>query len=311
MNNNLIFVALSTFSEKDNGPLNLLKSSGIKYKIHNSGKRITKQELLDDALDATIIIAGVEIYDKELLIKLINLKYIVRCGVGIDNIDLDYAKEKGIKILNTPDVPSLAVAELALSMFLILSRNLLVQANLMADKKWVRVESHLLSNKSLGIFGYGRIGKKVIELCKPFGLNIYVCDPYYNPENTIEENIKFVSKNELLNKADIISIHASNTTPGTYLLDESDFNLMKKGVFVVNLSRGGMINEEALFTALKNGQIAGAGLDVFEKEPYDGKLCELQNIILTPHSATSTLETRTAMENECVEKSIMAATQNL
>jgi D-3-phosphoglycerate dehydrogenase len=311
MNNNLIFVALSTFSEKDNSPLNLLKSSGINYKIHKSGKRITKQELLDDALDATIIIAGVEIYDKELLSKLINLKYIVRCGVGIDNIDLDYAKEKGIKILNTPDVPSIAVAELALSMFLTLSRNLIVQANLMADKKWVRVESHLLSNKSLGIFGYGRIGKKVIELCKPFGLNIYVCDPYYNSEITVDGNIKFVSKSELLEKSDIISIHASNNTPGSYLIDDSDFHLMKKGALVVNLSRGGMINEEALYAALNTGQIAGAGLDVFEKEPYDGKLCELQNVILTPHSATSTLETRTAMENECVEKSIMAAAQNI
>jgi D-3-phosphoglycerate dehydrogenase len=311
MNNNLIFVALSTFSEKDNSPLNLLKSSGINYKIHKSGKRINKQELLEDALDATIIIAGVETYDKELLSKLINLKYIVRCGVGIDNIDLEYAKEKGIIILNTPDIPSLAVAELALSMFLILSRNLLIQANLMADKKWVRVESHLLSNKSLGIFGYGRIGKKVVELCKPFGLNVYVCDPYYNSEINIEEKINFVSKSELLEKADIISIHASNTTPGKYLLDESDFNLMKKGVLIVNLSRGGMINEEALYVALKTGQIAGAGLDVFEKEPYDGRLCELQNVILTPHSATSTLETRTAMEKECVEKSIMAAKQSI
>jgi D-3-phosphoglycerate dehydrogenase len=181
----------------------------------------------------------------------------------------------------------------------------------MADKKWVRVESHLLSNKSLGIFGYGRIGKKVVELCKPFGLNVYVCDPYYNSEINIEEKINFVSKSELLEKADIISIHASNTTPGKYLLDESDFNLMKKGVLIVNLSRGGMINEEALYVALKTGQIAGAGLDVFEKEPYDGRLCELQNVILTPHSATSTLETRTAMEKECVEKSIMAAKQSI
>ena len=131
----------------------------------------------------------------------------------------------------------------------------------------------------------------MIELCKPFGLNIYVCDPYYNSENTVEENIKFVSKNELLNKADIISIHASNTTPGTYLLDESDFNLMKKGVFVVNLSRGGMINEEALYAALKTGQIAGAGLDVFEKEPpVNTDILRMNAVGLSPHIGASTEE---------------------
>jgi D-3-phosphoglycerate dehydrogenase len=211
MSTNFIFVALSTFSENEKAPLNLLKSSGINYKIHSSGKRITKDELLLEALDATIIIAGVEIYDEEILSKLPKLKYIVRCGVGIDNINLDFAKKCNIRILNTPDVPTLAVAELALSMFLSLSRNLLKQSNLMAQKKWVRVESHLLSNKNLGIFGYGRIGKKVVELCKPFGLKIYICDPYYKSDNLISENIEVVTKDVLLSKVDIISIHASNT----------------------------------------------------------------------------------------------------
>jgi phosphoglycerate dehydrogenase-like enzyme len=97
--------------------------------------------------------------------------------------------------------------------------------------------------------------------------------------------------------------------PQIHLLDDEDFKLMKRGVILVNLSRGGMINEESLYKALLSGQIAGAGLDVFEKEPYDGKLCEFQNVILTPHSATSAIETRTAMEQECVEKSINFATE--
>jgi D-3-phosphoglycerate dehydrogenase len=304
MNNNLIFVALSTFSEHNNAPKKMLENSGIKYKIHSSGKRITKSELLKEAIDASIIIAGVEIYDEEILSKLTKLNCIVRCGVGTDNIDMNFAKKKNITILNTPDVPTLAVAELALSMFLSLSRNLLTQSNLMHEKKWIRVESHLLSNKTLGIFGFGRIGKKVAELCKPFNLKIIVCDPYCKVDDLLFYNVEKVTKEELLKKSDIISIHASNTTPGSYLLDEEDFIQIKKGAIVVNLSRGGMINEKSLYNYLLTREIAGAGLDVFENEPYSGNLCELTNVILTPHSATSTLETRTAMEVECVEKAL-------
>jgi len=303
MTGNSIFVALSTFCEHDNTPLDLLINSGVNYKIHSTGKRITKEEIILEAADYDIIIAGVENYDRNVLNHLKGLKSIVRCGVGVDSIDHIAAKEKNITILNTPDTPTTAVAELALTMYLSLSRNLRMQANMMGEKKWQRLEAHLLSGKTLGIIGFGRIGKKIAELCKPFKLKILVHDPFLTDMEGMEE-ILVTSKDELLEKSDIVSVHASARIPGTVIIDKAGFLKMKKNAFLVNLSRGGMIDEEALVTELKSGKLAGAALDVFGNEPYNGPLCNFENVILTPHSATLTIETRAAMELECVEKAL-------
>ncbi|MDB5211063.1 MAG: hydroxyacid dehydrogenase, partial [Sediminibacterium sp.] len=241
-------------------------------------------------------------YDTEVLYALPNLKCISRVGVGVDAINLAAAKEKNITVLNTPDTPTIAVAELALSMYFSLSRNLRKQANSMGDKKWERLESHLLSGKTLGIIGFGRIGRKIAEFCKPFNLNILVCDPFLTKEAVDKENITLVDKETLLRNADIVSIHASKSE--TVIITRKDLAAMKKGSLLVNLSRGGMIDEEGLFDALQSKHLAGAGLDVFAKEPYNGPLCDLDNVILTPHSATMPVETRVAMEVEAVDKAL-------
>jgi D-3-phosphoglycerate dehydrogenase len=298
-----IFVALSTFAEFDSKPVNMLRCSGIPFNIHGSGKRITREELLANAKDASVIIAGVEPYTAEVLSGLPNLKCIVRLGVGVDAIDLNAAKERNITILNTPDIPTTAVAELAISLIFALSRNLRAQSNSMGNRKWERLESHLVSGKTIGIFGFGRIGRKVAEFCKPFGVTILVCDPFLSKEETLlHSDIIFTDKIVLLENADIISIHASKSE--TPVIDLYDYLEMKPGVILINLSRGGMIDEEGLVLALQMGQVAAAGLDVFEKEPYDGPLSDFENVILTPHSATLPVESRVAMEIECVDKGL-------
>ena len=299
----MIFVALSTFSEYDSSLIKSLKESGFPVKIHSSGKRITKDELLADAKDAAVIIAGVELYDKEILSALPALKCIVRCGVGVDAIDLAAAKEKGITIVNTPEIPAVSVAELALSMYLSLCRNLRPQANKMGERKWERMEAHLLSGKTLGIIGFGRIGRKIAAFCKPFGVTLLVCDPYINKESIQDAEIELVDKDDLLKKADIVSVHASRIDGGL-IISGDDYAKMKKGSILVNLSRGGMIDEEGLVNALASKHLAGAGLDVFAEEPYKGPICDFENVILTPHSATLTIETRIAMEAECVDKAL-------
>ena len=302
MNN--IFVALSTFAEYDSKPLYLLKTSNIPYRIHSSGKRITKEELLANATNATVIIAGVEWYDKEVLAALENLKCIVRCGVGVDCIDLEEAKKKNITVLNTPDIPTIAVAELALSFYFSLCRNLRPQANRMGERKWERLEAHLLSGKTIGIIGFGRIGRKIAEFCKPFGVKIIACDPFVTRKSVQHPEVKLVSKEELLRDADIVSIHASRTGSDPLIIGTGDYAKMKKGSILVNLSRGGMIDEPGLIDALQSKHLSGAGLDVFGEEPYTGPLCDFENVILTPHSATLTIETRVAMEIECIDKAL-------
>ncbi|MES2330105.1 MAG: NAD(P)-dependent oxidoreductase [Bacteroidota bacterium] len=297
-----ILVALSTFAEFDSKPMDVLKASGVPYQVHSTGKRITKAELLTNAKDATVIIAGVEPYDVEVLSALTNLKCIVRCGVGVDAVDLIAAKEKNITVLNTPDVPTIAVAELALALYFSLSRNLRVQANSMGHKKWERLESHLLSGKTIGIIGFGRIGRKIAEFCKPFGVRILVQDPFISKETVEQVNATWVDKETLLKEADIISIHASKSD--NLIIGKTDYAKMKKGALLVNLSRGGMIDEDGLLEALQSKHLAGAGLDVFGTEPYNGPLCDLENVILTPHSATMPVETRVAMELEAVDKAL-------
>lgn len=299
-----IFVALSTFSEFDAGPLELLKASGVPYSVHSTGRRITRDELRRDAAQATVIIAGVEPYDEELLADLPELQCIVRCGVGVDAVDLEAARSKNITVLNTPDIPALAVAELAVSFYLSLSRNLRAQANSMGKRKWERLSAHLLSNRTVGIIGFGKIGRKIATLLQPFHVKIIVCDPFIDAGMAEQSRARLVTKEELITQADIISVHASKKGTEGFLLTREDFSKMKKDALFVNLARGGMIDEEGLYDALASGHLAGAGLDVFETEPYTGPLCELDNVILTPHAATLTVETRTAMEAQCVDKAL-------
>jgi D-3-phosphoglycerate dehydrogenase len=304
MKNQTIFIALSTFAADDKKPLQLLEASGFPYKIHQSGKRITPEELLRDGIDASVIVAGVESYDIHTLSHLKGLQCISRCGVGIDAIDLDFARKNNICVVNTPMVPVQAVAELALTMFLALSRNIRQQSNLMKEKRWERITGHLLSGRTIGLIGFGRIGQKVASLSNAFDAKVIAFDPYADKKLEEQLNIRLVSFEDLLSQSDIVSIHASKVSDHPVIIGESQIGRMKDGAMIVNMSRGEMLDETALINALNSGKISGAGLDVFSKEPYHGPLCDFDQVILSPHCATLTYETRSEMEIQCVENAI-------
>lgn len=301
MSSDLILVALSTFCEHDSTPLDKLRDSGIPFRIHDSGKRITTPELLVAGRDATVIVAGVEPYDAATLAQLPALRCIARVGVGTDSIDLPEARKRGITVTNTPDVPAQAVAELALSMFLGLARNLVRQTNSMRSREWVRLESHLLNGRQVGIIGLGRIGRRVAELAQAFGARVVAADP---AARDVPDGVSLIPLEQLLETSDFVSLHAARNAARPMLIGDSEIRRMKRGAVLVNLARGGMVDEAALLQALQEGRLSGAGLDVFESEPYSGPLCALENVILTPHSATMPVETRTAMEVEAIEKSL-------
>ena len=300
----LILVSLSTFAAIDKRPLSMLEESGCRFRIHASGKRITREELIQEGPDAAVIVAGVESYDAATLARLPALRCISRCGVGVDAIDLAAARERGIVVTNTPTIPTEAVAELALSMFLSLSRNLRPQANLMGARRWERLNAHLLAGRTVGLLGLGRIGRRVAELCRAFNTKVVAHDPQGDPVVAEALGVALVGKKELLDQADIVSLHASSGGAEEVLIGAPELKLMKPEAVLVNLARGGMVDEAALVEALRTGELAGAGLDVFGEEPYRGPLCDFDQVILTPHSATSTLETRAAMEAQCVENAL-------
>jgi D-3-phosphoglycerate dehydrogenase len=311
MKNQIIFIALSTFAADDKKPLQLLEASGFPYKIHQSGKRITPEELLRDGIDASVIVAGVESYDINTLSNLKGLQCISRCGVGVDAIDLDFARKNNICVANTPMVPVQAVAELALTMFLALSRNVRQQSNLMKEKRWERITGHLLSGRTIGLIGFGRIGQKVASLSNAFGAHVIAFDPYADKKLEGELDIRLIGFDDLLSQSDIVSIHASKVSDHPVIIGESQMDRMKDGAMIVNLSRGEMLDETALIKALNSGKISGAGLDVFSEEPYKGPLCDFDQVILSPHCATLTYETRSEMEIQCVENAIAFLNGNL
>ena len=309
--NDLIFVALSTFAADDRRPLELLEASGHPFRIHRTGKRITTLELLRDGYDAAAILAGVEPYDSSTLSQLRSLRCISRCGVGVDAIDMAAARQRGVAVANTPGIPTEAVAELALAMFLALSRNLRLQANLMQARRWERTRAHLLAGRTVGIIGLGRIGQRVAQLCQAFNARVLAYDPLVDTTLACGLGVELVPMEPLLREADILSLHASRSTEQPILIGTAELAVMKRGAILVNLARGEMVDEGALVEALRSGQLAGAGLDVFTAEPYQGPLCDFEQVILTPHSATLTVETRAAMELQCVENALQYLAGNL
>lgn len=302
--NNLIYVALSSFAVDDRRPLDLLEASGHPFRIHSTGKRITPAELLRDGSDAAVILAGVEPYSSETLAQLPVLRCISRCGVGVDAIDLDAARQRGVTVANTPGIPTDAVAELALALFLTLGRNLHLQANLMRARRWERVTAHLLSGRTIGLIGLGHIGQRVAQLCIAFKARVLAYDPLAKAVAARDLGVSLVTKEQLLREADIVSLHASKSAAQSVLIGAAELAVMKRGAILVNLARGEMVDEAALVDALNSGQLSGAGLDVFGAEPYKGPLCDFEQVLLTPHSATNTIETRSTMELQCVENAL-------
>jgi D-3-phosphoglycerate dehydrogenase / 2-oxoglutarate reductase len=300
----IIFVALSTFSEFDNTPIDILKQSGFEYSVNSTGKRLSQKDIIGLARKAHGIIAGVEPYDCDVLECLQNIRCISRCGVGIDNIDLEKAKSKGIKILNTPDAVIYPVAELTIAMTFDLLKKLSYHTKLLKDKVWKKSAGSMLYGKKVGVLGLGRIGRCVAQLFVKLDAKVYGTD--LHPDNSWAKahQVTVTSVEDILRECDILTIHLASDEENPFCLDREKFSMMKKGVLVINTARGKFIDEEALYDNLRSGHLSGAALDVYSQEPYDGPLCGLENVVLTPHIATLTRESRTQMEIEAVNNII-------
>jgi len=268
-------------------PFNASFPKDYEVVFNTKGMKYTQEEIQDilQKENPDIIIAGTEKYTSAEFDICPNLKIISRVGIGTSSIDLDECKKRGIKVRNTPDAPTNAVVELTLSLILSSLKKLNSQ------KMWDKIIGKELNDCTIGIVGYGRIGKKVYDLCEAFGANIMIYDPYvYKGHSSLDE---------LYSKSDIISFHTS-------LIDKkithTELNKMKDDVILINTSRGNLLDENDLYTWLKSHPQASAALDVFENEPYvNGDLCKLDNIILTPHIGSYTTKARKLMEKESVQ----------
>ncbi|MGE5472998.1 MAG: phosphoglycerate dehydrogenase [Ignavibacteriales bacterium] len=265
---------------------------------------LTKEQILDiiPEYDAIIVRSATQV-DAELIEKGINLKVIGRAGTGVDNVDIETATKKGIMVVNTPEGNSNAAAELAIGMIFAACRHI-PQAYMSCkngDFRRGKFKGIELEGKTLGVIGLGRIGSIVASRLKTFNMRVLAYDPYISEERLNKVGAeKCETIEDLLQQSDIVTLHMPKIEGTVNLIDEKRINMMKKDAVLINCARGGLIDENALYTALKEGKLGAAGLDVLEDEPnfeakpgeqdYKNPLMELDNVIFTPHLGASTLE---------------------
>lgn len=293
-----ILISTSSFAEYDQSVLDELQEFNV---ILNPYKKTLSEAEIGELLvryEVTGLIAGVESLTREALTAANTLKVISRCGAGLDNIDLKAAAKLGIKVFNTPDAPTNAVAELTLGLILDCLRKISFSDRGIRKGTWIKTMGNLLQGRIVGIIGFGRIGRTVGNLVRAFGAEVIYNDLVKDSEF---DWARWVKLDELLRSADIISLHLPLVDTDDYFINAEKISLMKEGAILINTSRGGLVDEDALYNALKSGKLASAGFDVFEKEPYSGKLTELDNVVLTCHIGSYAIESRILMERQAVE----------
>ena len=297
-----IFIAPSSFGCHSNQSIKLLEEQDFIYTKNLKNRKLSANEILELAYEADGIIAGTEIYSNDVINNLPKLKVISRLGVGLDNINFQIADKKRIKVYNT-NSPAPAVAELILGLILDLARQISYHNNYLKKGKWDKNMGTLLGGKTLGIIGLGSVGKAFIELVQGFKLKILAYDLVEDDTLKKKYNVEYCDLDRLLKNSNFVSINLNLTSLTKNMINKTRLDLMRSDSILVNTSRAEIVDENALYYALKNKKLGGAGIDVFKEEPYSGKLIELENTILTPHIGSYAKEIRIKMEIE--------ATQNL
>jgi D-3-phosphoglycerate dehydrogenase len=273
--------------------IKLLKSSGVEVTY-------VEEPLENELVDLIkghhgLIVRSKPVVTRRVIEAADQLLVIARAGVGVDNIDVEAARERGIEVLTSPEATVTSVAELAVGLMLAVARKIAFSDRKMRAGEWVKkyAEGMELSGKVLGVIGAGRIGSIVARICR-FGFNMQVLyyDPIRNPKLEEEAGAKYVTLEEVLKTADIVTIHVPLMPETKHLINEEKLKLMKKTAILINTSRGAVVDTNALVKALREGWIAGAGLDVYEEEPLPPghPLTTLDNVVLTPHIGASTHE---------------------
>lgn len=239
-----------------------------------------------------------------------NLKAIGRAGAGLDNIDVETAEKKGVFVLNTPEAPATAVAELTIGLLLSLARNIPIADKTMKEGKWIKKELQgwELKGKTLGTIGLGNIGEKVAKLAKAFGMKILITKRTPPSPKLLEElEGEFIPLKELLQRSDVLTIHVPLTPQTYHMIGSEEIKLMRDEAFLINTSRGAIVDEKPLLEALKSGKLRGAALDVYETEPPENlELIKLPQLVCTPHIGAQTKEAQKAAAVLIAEKIISA-----
>jgi D-3-phosphoglycerate dehydrogenase / 2-oxoglutarate reductase len=267
------------------------RTKAIEAIVHDKMPRDRLLELVAE-VDGIIVRSGTSV-DRELIQKATRLRVIGRAGVGVDNVDLDAATERGVLVMNSPGGSTTTTAEHTIAMLFALARNIPQAYKTLKNHQWEKnkFKGIELAGKTLGVIGLGRIGSEVARKCQAMGMNVIAYDPYINPDAHLSSGLELVALEEIFSQADFITVHVPLSENTRNLVNVNTIQRMKEGVRILNCARGGIINERDLYDALKAGKVAGAAFDVFEVEPNtESPLLELENFIATPHLGASTIE---------------------
>jgi D-3-phosphoglycerate dehydrogenase len=290
-----ILIATYPFGKSGMKPLELLKETGWEIIYNPYNRRLKPGEVEELIKDVDAVIAGTEPYPADIL-QGAKVKVISRVGIGLDSVPLQACSDLGIAVTYTPDAPSQAVAELTIGNMINLARDVLKSDHSVREGTWNRYLGFLLSEMSIGIIGIGRIGKIVCQLLQPFKTKILSCDLKPDLAFGKQYDLVWFQKDEIFKTADLISVHIPYSKDNHHYVDRKALSRMKTGSYLINTSRGSIVDEKALTDALLQKHLAGAALDVFEHEPYEGPLTRMENVIFTAHMGASARASRFLME---------------
>ncbi|MBM4466591.1 MAG: 3-phosphoglycerate dehydrogenase [Chloroflexi bacterium] len=286
-----------------NEGVEMMRQAGLEVDVNTDLASEELERIIGD-YDVIVVRSATQVR-KPLIEAARSLKLIVRAGVGLDNVDAEYAQDRGIEVMNTPAASSNGVAELTIGYLLAMARRIPQATASMRAGKWEKKKfsGSEIAGKTLGLVGYGRIGWLVAKKALALEMEVIAYDPYVADPRGLE--MEFVSLEELLRRADYISLHLPLTDETRNLIGAPQFEMMKDGVCIVNCARGGTINEDALYQAIRAGKVAGAALDVYAEEPArDNKLFELDEVIGSPHIGAATVEAQHRVSTEVAERVI-------
>lgn len=290
-----VLIGPSSFAASHRGPLETLEAAGCRVIDNPFGRKLTPSELAELLADGVEgIVAGLETLDRAVLERS-SLRVISRCGSGMSNVDLQAARELGIRVYSTPDAPTTGVAELTLGALLSLLREIPAKDRAVREGRWDKKSGAQLAGRTVAVVGLGRIGRRVAQLLGAFGARVIGVDPFCQAP---PQGLELATLDEALARADVVALHSSGAER---LLDAARLAAMKPGAYLLNAGRGELVDEDALLAALQSGHLAGAWLDVFGREPYQGPLCGCDRVLLTPHIGSYTVEGRITMEQEAAD----------
>jgi D-3-phosphoglycerate dehydrogenase len=290
-----ILITTSSFDVTTSPALAEIAAAGHQIVLNPFGRKLTEDEAVSLLADGVVgMVAGVEPLTRRVIEAARDLKVLARCGIGMDNVDMAAAAERGITVSNTPDGPSAAVAELTVGLMLDLLRHISANDRAIRAGQWDRPMGRLLGARVVGLVGCGRIGRRVAALVAAFGARVVGCDPLVDSAAGIE----MMGFDEVLATADVVSLHLPYDRAVGCVMGAGQLGRMRKGAVLVNTARGGLVDEAALAAALESGALGGAAIDAFEAEPYSGPLAGLPTMVLSSHVGSYARETRQAQEAE-------------